>query len=133
MKHLTLAKPQFVTFAGNKLTDHNRQPTTMTVDQIENPQRMANGSMRKYFVASKRNYTFTWNNVPGSSNNTVDGFWGARDIEQFYFSNPQSFSLVLHYVSGDQTIQVFFSSFENDPQFRYGDDYYNLTIGLEEV
>lgn len=130
---LVFQHPQLVTFAGNPLTDHNRDPITATRDQIENAQRMADGTMRKYFIASKLNFSFEWENVPARSTTTVDGFWGAQDIEDFYNANPGSFTLVMHYLDGDKTYQVFFSSFENDLQSRRGQDLYTLTVGLEEA
>lgn len=133
MRQFVLPKGTAIQFAGNKLTEHNRQPIQMTSTQIENAQRMADGTLRKYHVATKHTWSIAWDIVPGSSANTVDGLWGAKDIETFYFANPGAFTMTLNYNSGIQTYSVFFDSFENDLTYRFKDDYYTMTITLEEA
>lgn len=134
MARIVLPKQKLLQFAGNGLSEHNRQPLAMTPDSIETKQRMADGTLRKYFVVAKRTYSLSWNNLPGSAAKTIDGLWGAMDIQNFYFANPQPFTLTITYGTGVvETRQVMFSSFENDLAKRGYDDLYNLTISLEEV
>ena len=55
------------------LSEHNRSPISLTIERIENQTRMANGSLRKYFVAEKRNISVSWDMLPSFSNLTVAG------------------------------------------------------------
>lgn len=72
------------------LTDHNRQPIQIVPQRIEQVQRMANGSMRKFVIANKNVIDTSWQNIPsasqkiGSYNPTVDGKYGAGFMKAFY-------------------------------------------------
>ena len=66
------------------LSDHNRQPIDISYELIENSQRMANGTMRKYVVAKKQKISTSWENVPSLSSNTVDSKYGAAWLKAFY-------------------------------------------------
>jgi len=46
------------------LTDHNRQPIDITYTLVEQADRMANGTMRKYVIARKFVHKITWKDVP---------------------------------------------------------------------
>jgi hypothetical protein len=69
-----------------KLTEHNRAPVSIDVERIEQTARMSNGSLRKLFIADKKNVSTSWNNIPSYSSMTVDSGWGAEDIKTFYLS-----------------------------------------------
>jgi hypothetical protein len=80
------------------LTDHNRQPIQYAPQRIEQVQRMANGTMRKFVVANKAIYNTSWQAVPSASQTissqsgvsltsyqpTVDGKKGAGFMKAFY-------------------------------------------------
>ena len=66
------------------IKEHNRQPARIDINRIEKTQRMANGTLRKYFIADKKAVSLSWNMLPSRSNLTVDGKWGAVDIQEFY-------------------------------------------------
>jgi hypothetical protein len=80
------------------LTDHNRQPISYSPQRIEQSQRMANGSMRKFVIANKAIYDVSWQMVPSATQTittqsgqsvksyqpTVDGKYGAGFIKAFY-------------------------------------------------
>jgi hypothetical protein len=80
------------------LTDHNRQPIQYAPQRIEQVQRMANGTMRKFVVANKAIYDTSWQAVPSASQTitsqsgvslptyqpTVDGKMGAGFMKAFY-------------------------------------------------
>jgi hypothetical protein len=72
--------------AWQKLTEHNRSPISVDVQRIEQSSRMANGSLRKLFIADKKNVSTSWSMLPSYSTMTVDGGWGAEDIKSFYLS-----------------------------------------------
>lgn len=73
----------------HSLTDHNREPISISVELIETQSRMANGKMRKYVVAQKNKISASWKYVPSKTSECVDGNNGAAWIESFYHSNAQ--------------------------------------------
>jgi hypothetical protein len=102
----SLTNPPNASAAGwITLTDHNRQPISFSYDQVSKEARMANGYLRKYVVAQKRNVSVDWSMVPsvasvqtiittGStslvdtvSNLTVDGRAGGAWLKEFYETN----------------------------------------------
>jgi hypothetical protein len=70
-----------------KLTEHNRSPISLDIQRFEQTARMANGSLRKLFIADKKNISTSWSMVPSYSTMTVDGGWGAEDLKTFYLSD----------------------------------------------
>ena len=70
----------------HSLTEHNRSPITVETQRFEKTSRMANGSLRKLFIADKKNLSTSWSMVDSYSTMTVDGGWGAEDMKSFYLS-----------------------------------------------
>ena len=113
---------------------HNRGELSMDVERIEKKQRMVNGTMRKYIVADKRTFSVQWQNLPHSSSYTVDGFWGARQMEDFYDATPGAFTLELTYGDGTvETFQVMFSDFNMNLSKRGHFDFHEVSISMEQV
>ena len=104
----SLSNPPGASAAGwTALTDHNRQPINFSYEKIEKEARMANGYLRKYVIAQKRNISVDWEMVPSVasaqtlirtasadgtlvnsiSNITVDGRAGAAWLKEFYENN----------------------------------------------
>ena len=74
-----------------KLTDDNRSPIQQMPTRIEQVQRMANGTMRKFVIASKNVIDVSWTYIPAATstlaNNfqpTTDGNYGAAFMKAFY-------------------------------------------------
>src|ERR1043165_2602352 len=131
---LTLPRPRLMRWNGNAITDHNRQQLSIDVERIEKKQRMANGTLRKYIVADKRNFSTSWQMLPKLSSQTVDGFWGADDIEQFYNTVGGSFSLELSDGDGETyTFTVMFSDFSKSVVKRGSVDFWEISVAMEEV
>lgn len=98
MAALTFQQPQLLQLGEWRFTDHNRAELQITPEQIENANRMVDGTMRKQVIAVKRTFTVSWENLPGPQWATVDGFFGADDIINFYNSNVSvSVNLTLQY------------------------------------
>ena len=70
-----------------KLTDHNRDPITISQELIETQSRMANGRMRKYVVSQKNAIGTSWSYVPSKIEETADLNYSAAWLESFYNSN----------------------------------------------
>lgn len=94
-----------------KLSEHNRQPVSISKNRIEKTQRMSNGTMRKFFIADKENITISWDTLPSFSTYTIDGGYGAMDIKSFYEGSAAK-------ASGALSGQNFF-----DVTIRYGSPY----------
>lgn len=82
-----LASPAGTSLIFNKVTEHNRSEFTMTPKRIENTKRMSNGTLRKYWIADKKDFSLSWNMLPSYRTLTVDGAWGAEDLRSFYASD----------------------------------------------
>ena len=67
----------------NKVTEHNRSAFTISPMRIEKTQRMANGTLRNYYIADKQQISLSWDMLPGFRTLTVDGAWGAEDLREF--------------------------------------------------
>ena len=99
-----------------KLSEHNRQPVSIQHNRIEKQQRMANGTLRKFFIADKKSINVSWNMLPSFSTFTVDGGYGAMDLKAFYdgaavkasgaLSGRNSFDLTIKY-GGPSSITTF--------------------------
>jgi hypothetical protein len=131
---VTFAKPALLEFEGTPVTDHNRSGLSIDVERIETKQRMANGTMRKYVIADKRTFSVSWEMLPSTTADTVDGYWGGEAIRDFYDSNAGSFTLTITYDDGNsEDIEVMFSDFSFEVVKRGVYDFWNLDINLEEV
>jgi len=132
-----------------RVTEHNRSPLSLSVNRIETGQRMANGTMRKYFVADKLNINVSWEMIPSFRNETVDGGWGAEDLKNFYESaagrgafriklNPTVFDKDLveqadGALADDYTYTVMFASCDFTVLKRGLQPFWSVNISLEQV
>jgi len=127
-----------------KLSEHNRQPASIQINRIEKTQRTSNGTMRKFFIADKKSISVSWNMLPTSSTMTVDGGYGANDIQTFYNSakGQGSFKLKISYSPArEETIEVVFSSCSFDLLKRNvkassadaAQEFWDVSISLEQV
>ena len=67
-----------------KLSEHNRQPMSIGQNRIQKVTRMSNGTLRKFFIADKREFSTSWNMLPSFSNMTVDAGYGAVDLKSYF-------------------------------------------------
>ena len=133
------------------LSEHNRQPVSLNKIRIEKTQRMANGTMRKFFVSEKESITVSWSMLPSSSTMTVDGGYGAVDIKSFYdgtaakasgaLSGRSTFDLSIVYGGTTKTMEMIFTacSFEivkRNVKENTGDspqEFWNVSLTMEQV
>lgn len=134
MRPLVFAKGALVEWNGNKVTDHNRQELSIDFNRIESSKRMADGTMRKYVIADKRTFSTSWNDVPDSTDSTVDGFWGGSDMLDFYIQNAGSFTLKLTAGDGStEIVQVVFTKFTYNVKKRGVYDFWDVNVEMEEI
>lgn len=135
---VVLAKPRLLRWtnpAGTlMITDHNRTDLSMDIERIETARRMANGTMRKYWVADKRTFSTSWSMLPNVSTFTVDGHAGADDMENFYNSTVGAFDLRLSYGNSPEKLyRVMFTDFSKTLTKRGKFDMYDVDVTMEEV
>lgn len=127
-----------------KITDHNRAPLSVSLEEISNSQRTANGTMRKNIIAQKHRFDLSWNDVPNTSFYTIDGGWGGGEMYDFYLDTTQPFYIKITQkldpdaANNYQEFLVNFSSCSFDVVKRNpsGTNPYirmNINISLEEV
>jgi len=127
-------KPPLMTWSGNKISDHNRGPLDISPERIENRKRMANATSRAYIIADKKSFSASWTELPSTSANTVDNFWGAKEMENFYKTGGV-FTLLLTEGNGQTSSHlVYFSSFSCTINKRTGKyDRWDVSVELVEV
>ena len=134
-----------------KLSEHNRQPISLSKTRIEKTQRMANGTMRKFYVADKESINVSWTKLPSFSTYTIDGGYGALDLRSFYdgsaakasgaLSGRATFDVQLSYGGTTRTMEMIFTSFSLELVGRNvkqkntdsAQEFWNLSITLEEI
>lgn len=134
-----------------KLSEHNRQPISLSKNRIEKTQRMANGTLRKFYIIDKESVSVSWDMLPSFSTYTIDGGYGALDLKAFYegsaakasgaLSGQSSFNVDIKYGGTTKTMEMIFNSFSLDIVKRNvkqasGDtaqEFWNVSLTLEEV
>jgi hypothetical protein len=101
-----------------KLSEHNRQPLSLDHNRIEKSQRMSNGTLRKFFIADKKNFSTSWEMLPSRSTLTVDGGYGAVDLQEFY-SNIGTSTFNIKIVYGQKGVS---------PSITNREEYYNVNF-----
>ena len=127
----------------NTVTDHNRGQFTLNHNRIEQSKRMANGTLRKFFVADKKAFSISWDLVPSYRTATVDGYWGAEDLRTFYNSTlgQGTFDIRINYAkdgasqvsSGYEAFTVSFTDCSFDLVKRGIQANWNISLSMEEV
>lgn len=134
MAPLVFARDALLSLNGNKLSDHNRGELAVNNERIENAKRMANGKLRKYVIADKKKFSVSWTDLPNTTANTVDGFWGGRDIDNFCKAQAGAVSLKLTHGDGSiETFTVVITNFSHDIKKRGMYDFWDISLELEEV
>ncbi len=122
-----------------KITEHNRNALEITTERIEDIKRMANGTLRKFYVADKRTISTSWEFVPSGTKYLVDSAdWSVENLKQFYNSSAGRSSFVIkirRHEGSDthETLTVIFTKFDYSIVKRGVDTFYNLDIEMQEV
>ena len=128
-----------VTFDGNtyELSDHNRDPVSITTERIEVSRRTAKGNRRRYHIADKISFSVNWTKLPGKTSRTVDGKLGADGLEAMYNANLSTDEVTVTLANQDGTTTDYtmhILGFSKTYLERFTDDYYyEVSIDFEEV
>ena len=152
MTQMTLPVGSILYLNSNiKLSEHNRQPVSISTTRIEQSKRMSNGTFRKFFIADKEAISVSWNMLPSFSTFTVDGGYGAVDLKAFYegtaaksagaLSGRSTFDVSINYGSVTKQLEMVFTScsFEivrRNVKENTGDtpqEFWNVSISMEQV
>lgn len=133
------------------LSEHNRQPVSISQNRIQSVTRMSNGTLRKFFIADKKEFSTSWTMLPSFSNMTIDAGYGALDLKSYFEGSKGRGIFKLKVVYGKNqtspyaireeifTVSFASCSFElikrnvkfdklNPPQ-----EFWNVSVTLEEV
>lgn len=117
-----------------KPSDHSRSALSVSTERIGESDRMANGRLRKYHVADKRQWSTSWSLLPAPSELTVDEKAGAAEMEQFYKDTKGEFQMKITNKDSnlDETVTVVFTEFDKDIAKRGAYDMWNISVTVEE-
>jgi hypothetical protein len=134
-----------------KLSEHNRQPMSIGQNRIQKVTRMSNGTLRKFFIADKREFSTSWNMLPSFSNMTVDAGYGALDLKSYFEGTKGQGTFKIKIVYGkNQTTpfadreEIFTVSFTScsfevikrnvkDSSSDPAQEFWNVSIAMEQV
>ena len=134
-----------VTPTWTKVSEHNRSAINIDVDRFEKTQRMSNGSLRKIWIADKKNISSSWSNLPTYSTLTVDGGMGAEDIRAFYLNKGKgTFKIKISYNAVTARDEIVLASFTSctfsiskrnvkSSATSVPQEFWDVSISLEEV
>lgn len=134
-----------------KLSEHNRQPMSIGQNRIQKVTRMSNGTLRKFFIADKREFSTSWNMLPSFSSMTVDEGYGAVDLKSYFegVKGQGVFKLKIVYGKNQTTPfadreEIFTVSFTScsfevikrnvkDSSSNPAQEFWNVSIAMEQV
>ena len=124
-----------------RITDHNRQPLSVSWERIENGSRMVDGTYRRSVITKKRTWTTSWEMLPSTNAaaapgmQTADAGWAGDSIENFHNITDGSFQMQLREGDGTlETVNVIITDFSKEVTKRGPRvDFWSLSITLTEV
>lgn len=127
-----------MTLGGTQLTEHGRQGFQLSPDPIVTDVRLANGTMKRYFVATKRKFSFSWNMLPALDSQTLDNKTGRNTLRTLYDANiDNSLTFIYKEVDSnnnqtDVTTTVFIESYSESLEKRWDSQFWNVNLSLVE-
>jgi hypothetical protein len=106
---------------------------------------MSNGSLRKIWIADKKNISSSWSNLPTYSTLTVDGGMGAEDIRAFYLNKGKgTFKVKISYNAVSARDEIILASFTScsftvskrnvkSTTASVPQEFWDVSLSLEEV
>jgi len=128
-----------------KLSEHNRAAINLDLNRIEKTQRMSNGSLRKIWIADKKEISTSWIALPTYNTLTVDGGMGAVDIKSFYLDKGKgTFKIKISYNAVTARDEIVLASFTSctfsiskrnirSTTASVPQEFWDVSLSLEEV
>lgn len=126
---------QLMQWNNEPITEHNRKPLSVDWDPINSESRMANGTLRRYSVATKKNFSTSWDMIPKGVDFAVDGKWAGGAMVAFYEGlQGNAFELKITNIDATtETYVVMFSDFSKSIEKRGSQDFWNISVTMKEV
>lgn len=122
-------------FEGNPVTDHNRSELSVSPELIKQEDRMVNATLRRYYTATKRTWSVSWEDLFSKAQYTTDNYWSGEELLAFYNEHPGEFTMTI--TSGDgrtEEVLVMFDEFSYTISKRMPQcDMWNVDLSLVEV
>jgi hypothetical protein len=77
------------------LTDHGRSEFSFSPQRVETAERMIDGTYRSHYVTEKREFSFSYSDVPSRSLHTADTYAGGNEIVNYLKAKAGTFYLKL--------------------------------------
>jgi len=126
--------------AFRKIPDHGRSPLNIDVERLTNDKRMANGTMRRYAVAKKRTFSWSYELLPSRNDiagglQTVDGGLSGSEIQTFHNINDGAFTMRLTYTdtTAAEDVTVMITDFSKEVRKRGKVELWDMSITVTEV
>lgn len=138
MPMVVLPKGSLITFGTTDTSEHGRSALQITPEPIVHDVRLANGIMKRYYVGSKKKFSFSWNMIPALDDQTLDGKAGRNTLATFYTNNiDNTFTMKYREVDGsnnqtDINTTVFIESYSESLEKRWGSQWWNVQMSLVE-
>lgn len=128
-----------------KLSEHNRSSINLDINRIEKTQRMSNGSLRKIWIADKKEISTSWSALPTYYTLTVDNGMGAADIKAFYSDKGKgTFKIKISYNAVAARDEIVLASFTSctfsiskrnirSTSTSVPQEFWDVSLSLEEV
>lgn len=125
-----------------QISDHGRSPLSVAVERIENKQRMADGTLRRYVVSKKRTWTASWENLPDKQVSFLANGQPGNWMEQFHNEVNGEFKMrirtgsdeALAVGTGGSIVSVMITDFSKEIAKRgKAFDLLSMDLTLEEV
>lgn len=127
----------------SQISDHGRDAVQVAVTRIENAQRMADGTLRRYVIAKKHTFTCSWSMLPSVSGNQLANGQPGTFMETFHDTINGPFLMRLRAGSDRDTVftgtqgtiyTVMITDFSKEIAKRgFTYDMWNVDFTLEEV
>lgn len=117
------------------VSEHGRDPISMSAERIGSQERTLNGTMRAGFVANKYTIDVNWNNLPSTDSMVADNGHGAKWIKDFYEETTGTVNVSLLYDGTYLSFTGLMTSFSYNIEKRSqgGFDLVNVSLTIEEV
>jgi hypothetical protein len=130
---LPIPTDSIITIGGLALTEHNRQPMSVTPNIIGNDKRTLRGEMRRQVIDVKHEFSVSWNGVPHRAAFTVDRKAGGQDMKDFFDANLGEQTMIVDNGESTETYTVFIESFQYTIRKRYDFNLWDCSLDLVEV
>lgn len=134
---LILQKGSLIVLGGIALSEHNRSSLAIPHQPVKTDKRLANGGMRRYFVANKLTFSFSWEKLPALDEQTVDGKAARNSIRNLWLANPGEIVMTYKEVNNNNNqissqYTVFIDTYQDELLKRLSYQQWNVQMTLIE-